>query len=79
MVPIKYIDTIFQIKSGYLLYFTKSFDNMSEFQLRLSNRIAINKHSSNSLRDRIWRRMMIDINKRNNYVPNLDKDFELHK
>lgn len=75
VAPINYFDTVFQIKSGYMLYFTKQFNNMTENQLRLSNRIAINKHSSNSLRDRIWRRMIIDINKRNNYDPKLDEHF----
>lgn len=64
----KQINEYFQISALWKLKFTKEFDNMNINNLERMNRITINCHSSDSLRDKIWGSVTDKVNKRNNYV-----------
>jgi len=64
----KSINEYFQISSQYKLKFTKEFDNMETDRLERMNKMTIDHHNSDSLRDKMWRSVTDKVNKRNNYV-----------
>jgi len=66
----KKINEYFQISTFYKFRFTKELDGLTVNQLERMNRIAVNQHNSNTLRDKIWNYTMKLVNKRNNYTTN---------
>lgn len=68
--PIKWVDSYFQIRVWYYLYFTKRLNNLPSHRLDSINHDALINRSSNSVRNRIYRRALTIVNERNNYVHN---------
>ena len=66
----KKVNEYFQLQFLWKYHFTDEFNSLTDNQLSKMNRITINHHSSNSIKDKIWRYTMKLANERNGYTYN---------